>query len=92
MQAFLGVVSESLHKCNGARDPVVIVTAEGFEVGVGGCGIAGAVIINAVFVIVIVVRSVGRGLAALQCGHVTPLVRVEGVALEGDGCVGVGGK
>jgi hypothetical protein len=39
--------------------------------------------------VVVVVRGVGRGLAALQRGHVTPLVRGEGVALEG---VGWGGR
>jgi len=46
MQAFLGVVSEPLHKCNSTQDPVVIVVVEGFEVGVGECGF-GRVIVSA---------------------------------------------
>ena len=47
----------------------------------GGYGAAGVVVINATFVVV-----VERGCMAFQRGHVTSLVRVGGVACEGDGC------
>ena len=77
---------EVLHICDGIRDPVVIVMAESLKVGVrGGWGRGWVVhevfnVRKCAFVVVECRRVV------IQCGHVTLLVRVGGVAREGDGC------
>ena len=44
----------------------------GITEGVGGCRMAGVVVVNAVFVVT-VVHIVERGLATFQRGHVTSL-------------------